>query len=141
VLDREFWAATLSALREAVLATAAAAGLSRDRSIDVMLAAHELAANVIRHGSGRGRLSMRVTKRTVSCQVSDVWTAVMPGFGGRRQAGSSAVATAPPSWPVEHGHGLWLVRKTADQVQVTAGPSGSVVFMTFNLPAASMPPA
>src|SRR5215813_103256 len=56
VLDREFRAATLSALRDAVLRCASAAGLSRDRSIDVMLAAHELAANVIRHGSGLGRL-------------------------------------------------------------------------------------
>ena len=141
VLDREFWAATLSALREAVLAAAAAAGLSRDRSIDVMLAAHELAANVIRHGSGRGRLSMRVTKRTVSCQVSETLTAGVPELAGQRQADDPAVAPAPTSWPVEHGHGLWLVRKTADQVQVTAGPFGSVVSMTFNLPAATLPTA
>lgn len=141
VLDREFWAATLSALREAVLSAAVAAGLSRDRSIDVMLAAHELAANVIRHGSGRGRLSMRVTNRTVYCQVSEAGTAGIPGVAGQRQADTPPVAPAPASWPVEHGHGLWLVRKTADQVQVTAGPSGSVVSMTFNLPAATLPTA
>jgi anti-sigma regulatory factor (Ser/Thr protein kinase) len=137
VLDREFWAARLSALREEVLAAASAAGLSRDRSIDLMLAAHELAANVIRHGSGRGRLSLRVTTRTVSCQVSDVRTAGLPGFGIPGQADDGA--PAPAAWPVEHGHGLWLVRKTADQVQVTAGPGGSVVAMTFNLPAATLP--
>jgi anti-sigma regulatory factor (Ser/Thr protein kinase) len=136
VLDREFEAARLSALREEVLTTASAAGLSRDRSIDVMLAAHELAANVIRHGSGRGRLRMRVTARTVSCQVSDV-RAALPGLAVRHQADDRADgATAPAAWPVEHGHGLWLVRRTADQVQVTAGPDGSVVSMTFNLPAA-----
>jgi anti-sigma regulatory factor (Ser/Thr protein kinase) len=121
VLDREFRAATLSPLREAVLACASAAGLSRDRSIEVMLAAHELAANVIRHGSGRGRLLMRVTARALSCQVSDA---------------RAASAGTPAAWPVEHGHGLWLVRKTADQVQVTAGPAGSVVFMIFKLPTA-----
>ena len=130
VIDREFWAATLSALREEVLTAAAAAGLSRDRSIDVMLAAHELAANVIRHGSGRGRLCLRVTARALSCQVSDVRTAALPGLVDRHQ-----------TWPVEHGHGLWLVRKTADQVQVTAGPAGSVVSMTFNLPTATLPTA
>ena len=142
MLDREFWAATLSALREAVLTTASAAGLSRDRSIDVMLAAHELAANVIRHGSGRGRLCLRVTARTVSCQVSDARAAAIPGLAVRRQADDPADgAPAPAAWPVEHGHGLWLVRKTADQVQVTAGPAGSVVSMTFNLPAAALPTA
>jgi len=142
VVDREFWAATLSALREQVLTAASVAGLSRDRSIDVMLAAHELAANVIRHGSGRGRLCMRVTTRAVSCQVSDARTAAFPGLAGRPQAaGPADGAPAPGSWPVEHGHGLWLVRKTADQVQATAGPAGSVVSMTFNLPAATLPTA
>ena len=142
LLDREFWAGTLSALREEVLTTALATGLSRDRSIDVLLAAHELAANVIRHGSGRGRLRMRVTARVLSCQVSDARTAIAGGQAGRPQpdnpAGEPSASTA---WPVEHGHGLWLVRKTADQVQVTAGPAGSVVRMSFNLPAATLPTA
>ena len=142
VLDREFRAGTLSTLREEVLASALAAGLSRDRSIDVLLAAHELAANVIRHGSGRGRLRMRVTARLLSCQVSDARTASLPGRAGLPQADNPAGdAPAPTAWPVEHGHGLWLVRRTADQVQVTAGPAGSVVRMSFNLPAATLPTA
>jgi anti-sigma regulatory factor (Ser/Thr protein kinase) len=141
LLDREFRAATLSALREAVLAAASAAGLSRDRSIDVLLAAHELAANVVRHGSGRGRLRMRVTLRALSCQVSDLRAVAGRGLGGQRQADNPAIAPGPASWPVEHGHGLWLVRRTADQVQATAGPGGSVISMTFNLPAATLPTA
>jgi anti-sigma regulatory factor (Ser/Thr protein kinase) len=146
VLDREFRAATLSALREAVLGFASAAGLSRDRSIEVMLAAHELAANVIRHGSGRGRLRMRVTARALSCQVSDAQAAPSTDRDEQRQPGGLATAPtrpapSPAAWPVEHGHGLWLVRKTADQVQVTAGPAGSVVSMIFNLPAAAFPTA
>jgi anti-sigma regulatory factor (Ser/Thr protein kinase) len=139
VLDREFRAGTLSTLREEVVASALAAGLSRDRSIDVLLAAHELAANVIRHGSGRGRLRMRVTARLLSCQVSDARTAALPGRAGLPQADNPAGdAPAPTAWPVEHGHGLWLVRRTADQVQVTAGPADSVVRMSFNLPAATL---
>ena len=56
VLEREFGAATLSGLRGAVQEGAAAAGLASERVIDVVLALHELAANVIRHGAGRGRL-------------------------------------------------------------------------------------
>lgn len=141
MLDREFRAATLSALREAVLCCASAAGLSRDRSIDVMLAAHELAANVIRHGSGLGRLRMRVTARALSCQVSDARAAASAGHDEQHQAAGPAAVPAPAVWPVEHGHGLWLVRKTADQVQVTAGPAGSVVSMIFNLPRAAAHPA
>jgi hypothetical protein len=39
-----------------------------------------------------------------------------------------------PSWPVDHGHGLWIVRRTADQVQVSTGPGGTVVGVTFTLP-------
>ena len=135
VLDREIRAATLSALREAVLGCASAAGLSRDRSLEVMLAAHELAANVIRHGSGRGRLLLRVTARALSCQVSDARATARAAL----DASSEADGTAAPAagWPVEHGHGLWLVRKTADRVQVAAGPAGSVVSIAFNLPTAA----
>ena len=137
MLDREFRAATLSALREAVLAAASAAGLSHDRSIEVMLAAHEVAANVVRHGSGSGRLRVRVTTLALSCQVSEARAAAIPELAGQHQADDPAGdAPVPAAWPVKHGHGLWLVRRTADQVQVTAGPAGSVVSMTFNLPGA-----
>ena len=141
MLDREILAATLSALREAVLGCASAAGLSRDRSIDVMLAAHELAANVIRHGSGRGRLRLLVTARALSCQVSDARATARPGLGAQREADGTAASAPAAAWPVEHGHGLWLVRRTADQVQVTAGPAGSVVSIAFNLPTAALPTA
>jgi len=138
VLDREIRAATLSALREAVLGCASAAGLSRDRSLDVMLAAHELAANVIRHGSGRGRLLLRVTARALSCQVSDAQATAKAGLDAAYEAdGTDGTAAPAAGWPAEHGHGLWLVRKTADRVQVAAGPAGSVVSIAFNLPAAA----
>jgi anti-sigma regulatory factor (Ser/Thr protein kinase) len=141
VLDREIRAATLSALREAVLGCASAAGLSRDRSIDVMLAAHELAANIIRHGSGRGRMRLQVSARALSCQVSDAQATAGPGLDAQREADGTVASAATAAWPVEHGHGLWLVRRTADQVQVTAGPAGSVVSIAFNLPTAALPTA
>jgi anti-sigma regulatory factor (Ser/Thr protein kinase) len=140
VLDREFGAASLSGLRAAVLDSASAAGLNSDRAIDVMLAMHELAANVVRHGAGRGRLLMETTPQALRCEVSDLGmgrhdgrpaeTAARQPRVGSRVSGSPAVA----SWPVEHGHGLWLVRRTADQVQVTTGPDGSVVCVIFSLP-------
>jgi hypothetical protein len=35
------------------------------------------------------------------------------------------------SWPVEQGHGLWLVRKVADQASLDTGPSGTVAVVDF----------
>jgi anti-sigma regulatory factor (Ser/Thr protein kinase) len=159
MLDREFGAASLSGLRGAVLECASAAGLADDRAIDVMLAMHELAANVIRHGAGRGRLQMELTPGALRCQVSDLGAvsqagslgaaAIRPVSGG--PVASAAVSGGPvpgtpvsggaepdgssaAAWPVEHGHGLWLVRRTADQVQVSTGPGGSIVSVLFTLP-------
>ena len=114
-LNREFDAATLAGLRDAVLVFAAAHGMSRGRATDVMLAVHELAANAVRHGPGHGRLRMRVTARTLRCEVSD------PG-----QADDDP-------WEVKEGHGLWLVGKTADDVSVSAGPGGCRITMRFAL--------
>jgi len=115
VLDREFDAATLGGLREAVRAYAAARGMSRGRATDVMLAVHELAANAVRHGPGYGRLRMRVIARTLRCEVSD------PGE-----------ASAGP-WEVKEGHGLWLAGQTADHMSVTTGPGGSRITLRFAL--------
>jgi anti-sigma regulatory factor (Ser/Thr protein kinase) len=128
MLDQEFGVTSLSALRQAVMGCAAAAGMNRDRSIDVMIAMHELAANVVRHGAGRGRLRMEVTASALRCQVSDAGQVDSPVPGPR---GETPPAT---TWPVEHGHGLWLVRRTADQVQVTTDSAGSVVSVIFVLP-------
>lgn len=130
VLDREFGATSLSGLRGAVQEGASAVGLTSERVIDVVLALHELAANVIRHGAGRGRVLMEVTPAGLRCQISDA--------GAEDQLADAAKvaedAARAAAWPVEHGHGLWLVRRTADQVQVFSGPAGSVVRVVFALP-------
>lgn len=128
VLEREFDAAALGGLREAVRAFAAARGMSRSRAIDVMLAVHELAANAVRHGPGHGRLRMRVTARTLRCEVSD------PGPAGGGHAGTAPgrVPGAGP-WEVKEGHGLWLVGQTADHMSVTSGPEGSRIALRFAL--------
>jgi anti-sigma regulatory factor (Ser/Thr protein kinase) len=117
VLDREFDTCALAGLREVVLGYATACGMAVDRAIDVMLAVHELAANAVRHGPGHGRLRIHVTASTLHCEISD------PGAPG-----------AVP-WPVEQGHGLWLVHTLADHVRVTSGPHGSLITVVFTLPA------
>ena len=133
MLDREFGTGALAGLREAVLGYATACGMPEDRAIDVMLAVHELAANAVRHGPGHGRVRIHVTASTLRCEVSD------PGPACRNGQAPGAPAAAP--WPVEQGHGLWLVRKAANRLRLTSGPHGALITAEFALPAAAAPPS
>jgi anti-sigma regulatory factor (Ser/Thr protein kinase) len=119
VLVREFDADALAGLRQAVLSYATACGMPEDRAIDVMLAVHELAANAVDHGPGHGRLHLYATASTLQCEVSG------PGSSGRDMM----------PWPVEQGHGLWLVHAIADHIRVISGPHGSLITAAFTLSA------
>jgi anti-sigma regulatory factor (Ser/Thr protein kinase) len=140
LLDREFDAHTLAELRQTVLGFVTACGMPGDRAIEVMLAVHELAANAVLYGPGHGRLRIHRTASTLRCQVSDSGMAsldhhVPGGTGGHTPA---AARTVP--WPVERGHGLWLVHAAADQLRATTGARGSLATAVFILPAAVNPP-
>jgi anti-sigma regulatory factor (Ser/Thr protein kinase) len=94
-MEQTFDGGSLYALRTAVAAHAAAAGLSRARVYDVVVAAHELAANAVRHGAGRGRLQLRVDGALLYSQVSDdgsVSSADQPRTGAVRCAVSMVMA-------------------------------------------------
>ena len=125
-LDQSFDRGSLYALRAAVAAHAAAAGLPRLRVYDVVAATHELAANAVRHGAGRGRLRLWVEDQRLRCEVSD------DGPAGD-DAGSAAGNNADPGakWSTSHGHGLWLVDQVADQVSLDHGPGGTTATVTF----------
>jgi anti-sigma regulatory factor (Ser/Thr protein kinase) len=120
VLDQEFDSATLYALRAAVQAHVGQAGLSEDRVGEVVLAVHELAANAIAHGAGHGRLRIWDLGGTLSCEIAD---------GGPADAHGSAAVADP--WPAVDGHGLWLVRKVADELDLRSGPRGTRAVVTF----------
>ena len=123
VLDQEFDSGTLYALRAAVQAHAGRAGLSEDRASEVVLAVHELAANAIAHGAGRGRLRLWDLTGALSCEITDAGT---PGT-------TDSSETADP-WPTADGHGLWLVRQVADHLEVHSGPGGTTAVVTFAFP-------
>jgi anti-sigma regulatory factor (Ser/Thr protein kinase) len=123
VLDVAFDYAVLDVLRTEVMAHACQAGLSDDRAGDVVLAIHELASNAIRHGAGAGRLRVWNPPGVLRCQVDD-----------GTAADEAEVASGQPartSLPCLPGHGLWVVRKLADQMQVWSGPRGTRVITTF----------
>ena len=148
LLDQEFDSGTLYALRAAVQAHAGQAGLPEDRVGEVVLAIHELAANAIAHGAGHGRLRMWERAGALSCEIVDAGpvgagrpTGPSPGRAGRPTGPSPGGAGRPtgPSeaadpWPAADGHGLWLVRQVADQLDLRSGPRGTQAVVTFALP-------
>ena len=119
-MELEFNEATLSGVRAAA-ARMTKTTMTGDRAIDVVLAVHELAANAVRHGGGSGRLRMHVTAGSMYCEVHDAGRSGVNGHPG-----------AP--WPVQPGHGLWLVKRACDELTVVSGPGGSRVTATFALP-------
>jgi anti-sigma regulatory factor (Ser/Thr protein kinase) len=148
LLDQEFDSGTLYALRAAVQAHAGQAGLPEDRVGEVVLAIHELAANAIAHGAGHGRLRMWELAGALSCEIVDAGpvgagrpTGPSPGGAGRPTGPSPGGAGRPtgPSeaadpWSAADGHGLWLVRQVADQLDLRSGPRGTRAVATFAMP-------
>lgn len=117
-LELAFGLENLISLRAAVAAHGDRFGLSSHRLADLLLVAHELASNAIRHGGGSGRLTMWCEGDAAYCRVSDSGG----GFSGANEAGLETPIVGAPS-----GRGLWLVRQLADEVVITSDGNGTTV--------------
>ncbi len=145
VLDHRLDGDSLYQLRASVAAHATQAGLPPRRADDLVIAVHELAANVVRHGSGHGRLRIWRHGQALHCQVTDegpppgagAWPVTVPG----EDPGSASAAAGGPPWRVEPGHGLWLVRQLADRTSLHPGPQGTAVTISFTLGSPGAAPA
>ena len=124
LLDLAFDSGALYILRTEVLALAGQAGLADDRAGDVVLAVHELAANVVSHGGGKGRLRVWRLAGALHCQVDD----------GDLIASEDPAALLDP-FPELAGHGLWVARRVASQMQALSSARGTRVTIIFELPA------
>jgi anti-sigma regulatory factor (Ser/Thr protein kinase) len=116
LLDQAFDGNDLAALRTAVTAVArdvADAGTAES----VILVAHELSSNSVRHGGGSGRLRMWVAGRAVHCEVSD---------HGCGLADADTVGRELPSHAAPGGRGLWLARRMSD-LHISTGDHGTTV--------------
>lgn len=113
----------LSALRSAVHDRAAREGLPNGRVEDLVLAANELATNVVRHGEGNGELRMWTDDSWLVCEVVDAGRVEDP-FAGRR----------PPPAGDTTGRGLWMVNQLCDLVEMRSNPAGTSVRLRFVLP-------
>jgi anti-sigma regulatory factor (Ser/Thr protein kinase) len=116
LLDLSFDTGMLQTARTRIRACASRAGFGEDQAEDVVLAVHELAANVIRHGGGTGRLRVWDPPGALYCQVDD----------------GVAAPFAVNSLPCEPGHGLWVVRQVASQMQTLSSPAGTSVQVRFD---------
>jgi anti-sigma regulatory factor (Ser/Thr protein kinase) len=115
----EFGADDLHRVRELVRST------SReripDRVEDAVLAVHEVAANTVVHGSGRGLLRVEETADSLVFMVEDdaptEWVPVMRPM--------VAEATS--------GRGLWLARRLSDNLVIEARPTLTRVVVQLTL--------
>jgi anti-sigma regulatory factor (Ser/Thr protein kinase) len=130
-VDQSFDGDSLYAVRATVAAHASETGMPDGRVRNVVLAVHELAANAVRHGAGQGRVRLWITGAGIRCEVTDAGTP--PAGAGGDGHGLDTSSRDAALWPVENGHGLWLVRKIADQVSLESGPSGTVAVVSFHV--------
>ncbi len=124
LLDLSFDTDTLHTARIRIRACASRGGFGHDQTEDVVLAVHELAANVIRHGGGAGRLRAWNLDGALYCQVDD----------------GVAAEFALDSLPCEPGHGLWVVRQVANRMQTLSSPAGTSVQVRFDRAADGVAP-
>jgi anti-sigma regulatory factor (Ser/Thr protein kinase) len=130
-LDQWFDAQTLYQLRATVAAHTAEVGLPTYQANDILIAVHELASNAIRHGRGQGRLCAWRLGQELIFTVSD-GDAVTPGVVTPAPGEfESLAAPGDLPWPVQTGHGLWLVSQVADYFSVHCDDGGVTVTVAF----------
>lgn len=112
----------LYALRSAVAAHGSHLGLSEARVADLVLVAHELASNAVRHGRATSvspaRIELWREDHTLLCRVSD---------GGPGIADPEAVGMAEVPLSASSGRGLWIIRQVVDDLEIRTDPSGTVI--------------
>jgi anti-sigma regulatory factor (Ser/Thr protein kinase) len=111
---RAFASVDLRSVRTRVERRAVSAGVDRDRAADLGLAAYELCANSVKHGGGRGSMSIWRTVDALLVQVDDSGRCDDPLVGRRPVDGADS-----------SGRGLWMVNQLCDLVQLRSGASGT----------------
>lgn len=106
----------LVALRQFAAASGPGGDLTSGALADFVFSLNELAANVIRHGQGRGRMRIWRDAGTVVGEVTG------PGYVSDALAGRRRPAPAAAG-----GRGLWLLNQLCDLVELRTGERGTTV--------------
>jgi len=122
LLEQAFTEDSLYGVRAAVAAHVATVAGKRD--VDTMvLIAHELASNAVRHGGGTGRLRLWLAEGALHCEVSDTGA----GLKDPALAGHTLPAPSLPG-----GRGLWIARQLSE-LRIAASTAGTTVTATVLL--------
>ena len=113
----------LAAVRAVVYRYARQAGLPESRTIDLVLAVSEVAANTVRYATSPGSLKIWYDTREIVCQVQDDGIIADPLAGQRR-----------PSLEGTGGHGLWIVNQVCDEVEMRSDEMGTTIRLHMDLP-------
>ena len=103
-------------LRALITERVAAFGVRGDRAADLVLAAHEVAVNSLRHGGGRGTLRIWTDGPSLVCEIADDGHIAQPLVGRVRPLPSQL-----------SGRGVWLANQLCDLVQIRSSAAGTVV--------------
>lgn len=117
-----FTDANLCDVRTFTVGHAEHAALAADRTGELEIAVHELAANTIVHGGGTGTVRLWSADGHLICEVADRGRITDP-LAGRRPV--------PPE--VEGGRGILLANRFADLVRVSTGPDGTRIRLYIRL--------
>lgn len=114
--------AAIRMLRVALGEQAQRLGIQSDRAADLMIAMHEIAANSLRHGGGRGTLRLWADAVTVVCEIIDHGHIDQPLVGRIR-----------PTTDQLSGRGVWLANQLCDLMQIRSSACGTTVRMHMAL--------
>ncbi|KAA0941085.1 sensor histidine kinase [Streptomyces apricus] len=120
----------LSALRAFVTRAAGTLGVHGEQARRLVFAVNEVATNALRHGGGRGQVTLRRSGHRVVCDVTDPGDLPGPDW---------YLGYLPPDAGQRDGHGLWAVRQLCDLVEVDAVPGRTTVRLHLDLPPSSAP--
>jgi anti-sigma regulatory factor (Ser/Thr protein kinase) len=113
----------LAKVRAFVDDAARTAGLDRDRTDDLVIAANELAANTAAHTPGTGTMAIWTEGGNLVCQVHDQGHIAAP-LAGR---------VPPPPTSTSGGRGLILVNHLCDLVRVYTRPGATTIRLHMGL--------
>jgi serine/threonine-protein kinase RsbT len=111
--------------RRVVRAFAFEAGLKPSEAEELVLAASELATNLVKHAINGGALTIRLAGRAEEPAVEVVAEDAGPGIADVQRALEDGFSTA-----ASLGSGLPAARRLSDTFEIVTGPAGTTVRLT-----------